>query len=681
VFRRPLALLALAAVAFSALAETGSARRVPGKPKATSKVSATAKQRARRLAESTLLPNGSFEGTLSGWYGYRSTLSLWSGNAVLGTGKALVTGTAGDFSILSNPRPVAATLAGASYLAEAWVRSDRPGRRVCVREREYSGNNKIVGSAERCVTASTSWQRVGPAELVARGGGPLDVYAYQAGGVAGDSFEVDAFSLSTGAPAPPPPPPAPDFSIAASPSSVEFVQGAGADVSISLTLVGATPLGSPAVLSVAGLPAGATATVAPASISAGQVSQLAISSSIATAPGTYSATVAAVSDGITRTTPLTVTVTPQPVALSARAVDNAHILLAWGPAPGAVHYRVKRSALVVGETADVSFTDNLLWPATPYDYTVDALNSAGTVVATQTVSATTEALPAAGFQRPYPATSFWNTPIAPDARVHPNNAGMMQYFLANARYPNLALRAWSVAVAEAHPSDPVYDVPCWRYRCYLQAYGPFQIPLTAQPDASTDGHLVVYDPATQREWSMSRAARTDTGWQAAAGGATSMLSDWSPPPEYATGNAANFPLLGGIVRPEELLQGRIDHALVFAMPGVGAGAPVCPASHNAGSATDLNALREGQKVQLDPALDVDSLALPAWQKTIARAMQRYGAYLRDGSGSLVVYAENPIARGYDAWANLGFAGSNQLWLTGFPWDQLRVLDAPDYPNC
>jgi hypothetical protein len=160
-----------------------------------------------------------------------------------------------------------------------------------------------------------------------------------------------------------------------------------------------------------------------------------------------------------------------------------------------------------------------------------------------------------------------------------------------------------------------------------------------------------------------------------------MLSDWSPPPEYATGNAANFPLLGGIVRPEELLQGRIDHALVFAMPGVGAGAPVCPASHNAGSATDLNALREGQKVQLDPALDVDSLALPAWQKTIARAMQRYGAYLRDGSGSLVVYAENPIARGYDAWANLGFAGSNQLWLTGFPWDQLRVLDAPDYPNC
>jgi hypothetical protein len=228
----------------------------------------------------------------------------------------------------------------------------------------------------------------------------------------------------------------------------------------------------------------------------------------------------------------------------------------------------------------------------------------------------------------------------------------------------------------------VYDVPCWRYRCSLHAFGAFRIPLTAQQDPSTDGHLVVYDPETQREWSMSRASRTDAGgWQAAAGGATSMLSDWSPPPQIATGNAANFPLLGGIVRPEEILQGRIDHALVFAMPGVGAGAPVCPASHNAGSSTDPSALREGQKLQLDPALDVDAMAVPAWQKTLLHAMQQYGLYLRDGSGSLVVYGENPISRGYDAWSKAGFGSSNQAWLTNLPWSKLRVLDAADYPAC
>jgi hypothetical protein len=212
--------------------------------------------------------------------------------------------------------------------------------------------------------------------------------------------------------------------------------------------------------------------------------------------------------------------------------------------------------------------------------------------------------------------------------------------------------------------------------CTLGAFGPFRIPITAKPATADDGHIAVVDPVANREWSFWQAKNAGGSWSASAGSAVSMAGDGVAPRGTAGSNAANFPLLGGLIRPEEILQGRIDHALVFGMSGIGAGAPACPASHNAGSSTDPGALREGQKLQLDPSLDVESLALTPWQKTIARALQKYGMYLRDGSGSLTIYGENTFGRGYDAWASVGLGGQEYPSIAGLPWNRMRVLDAP-----
>ena len=80
-------------------------------------------------------------------------------------------------------------------------------------------------------------------------------------------------------------------------------------------------------------------------------------------------------------------------------------------------------------------------------------------------------------------------------------------------------------------------------------------------------------------------------------------------------------------------------------------------------------------MQLDPSVKVNDLPIPSWQKTIARALQVYGMYLRDSSGSLAIWAENPIARGYDAWAKVGLSGDS-VSLAGIPWGKMRVLSAP-----
>src|SRR5207244_12413868 len=137
-----------------------------------------------------------------------------------------------------------------------------------------------------------------------------------------------------------------------------------------------------------------------------------------------------------------------------------------------------------------------------------------------------------------------------------------------------------VSLAEAHPSDTKYGVPCTRYTCSLGAFGPFPIPRTAVPDAGSDGHLAVIDPSSQREWDLWQATTNGSSWTASAGSAVSMLGNGVAPAGTASGDAANLPLLGGLIRREEDLQGHVDHALVFGLTGTESCPPVCTATQH-----------------------------------------------------------------------------------------------------
>jgi hypothetical protein len=362
--------------------------------------------------------------------------------------------------------------------------------------------------------------------------------------------------------------------------------------------------------------------------------------------------------------------------LAATAVDSSHVKLQWSAVQGAAFYRILRGGLVVGQTATTTYTDSLLWPRTTYSYEVDAVSSAGAKIKAPTGQGTTNLLPASGFPRPFPAASIWNSPLG-SAPVAANSSALMTYFLAHSPHPNMTLHAWGVAVSETHASDSTFLVPCIFYsNCTLGAFGAFAIPVTAAPDPSADGYLAVVDPSAQREWDMWQAKSSGASWSASAGAALSTTGNGTAPEGTASGDAANFPLLGGIVRPEEILQGHIDHALVFGMPGVSRVGHVCPATHNDGSSSDPNALMEGTRLQLDPSVKIDSLPIPAWEKPIARAMQVYGMYLRDTGGSFVIYAENPVARGYDAWSKAGVPSGDSVSLAGIPWAKLRVISPP-----
>jgi hypothetical protein len=261
--------------------------------------------------------------------------------------------------------------------------------------------------------------------------------------------------------------------------------------------------------------------------------------------------------------------------------------------------------------------------------------------------------------------------------VDPRSDEKIAYWLTQIRWPNMSLRAFATAVAVASSTSPTYSVTCTIYACPdMNQFGPVPIPAGTRADPSSDGHLAVWDPLTRREWDFWISGCPDACQQAGSGG--SFSTDTLQPWVKHSANAAGIPLLAGIVRPEEIEAGRIDHPLVFSSPDVGLG-HVCPANQSDGRNADSRALQEGTLLQLDPSLDVDALPIPGWQKTIARAMQRYGMYLRDGGGSLSITGENPINRG-DLWAGVGLAGDSALLDSSFPWGRMRVL-APPKPWC
>jgi hypothetical protein len=147
---------------------------------------------------SNLLANGSFEGSLAGWAGSTATLALASDGKV-GSGAARVARVSGSsFSIVASSKPVSPAVAGAAYVAGGWLRSDTPGRKVCLIVREWTSAGSLVGSRSSCVTSTRSWQQFASNPYVAASNGTIDLIVTESGASAGDSFEVDGLTLSQG---------------------------------------------------------------------------------------------------------------------------------------------------------------------------------------------------------------------------------------------------------------------------------------------------------------------------------------------------------------------------------------------------------------------------------------------------------------------------------------------------
>ena len=102
-----------------------------------------------------------------------------------------------------------------------------------------------------------------------------------------------------------------------------------------------------------------------------------------------------------------------------------------------------------------------------------------------------------------------------------------------------------------------------------------------------------------------------------------------------------------------------------------------PANRNDGRSLDANALPEGQRLRLDPSIDLAKLKLSPLGRLVAVALQKYGAIVRDTSGSVSVYAENPLplmTQGQVDPYQAYYAGlPKYAELDGIPWARLEAM--------
>jgi hypothetical protein len=166
--------------------------------------------------------------------------------------------------------------------------------------------------------------------------------------------------------------------------------------------------------------------------------------------------------------------------------------------------------------------------------------------------------------------------------------------------------------------------------------------------------MLLIDPRQRKAWDFSVAKRLPNGswvasridaWDLDGPGFRKPFTSWW----WLYGaRGSGFPLIAGLIRPEEIEAGEINHALVFASPinrkttYPGGKQQVCspPASKTDGRGIGFEFIPEGARLQLDPALDLDSLNLSSATKVIAKAMKKYGMYNCDGSSDFNIYFQN-----------------------------------------
>lgn len=283
----------------------------------------------------------------------------------------------------------------------------------------------------------------------------------------------------------------------------------------------------------------------------------------------------------------------------------------------------------------------------------------------------------------YSDTSPWNTPISPNAVTHPLSAE----FIANiSGHFGSRTDKYTFPVYRINQDTPVQSV--WIRGFYSHVTKPdkqeklqvirktrikIPIPLGAKPAKGKDRHMVFWNPQTGDEWGLWHVRREKGRWKADNGYHYNTRWDAVPPNGFIS-RGAGVPYLAGLITPSEMRRGVIEHALAL---GINYPSPnhVYPATKSDGRSRKLHALPMGSRLQLDPSLgdsDFDRWGLDRNARVIARALQRYGMILVDGSGHPKLYGE------YDGTANwAGLLAADTI--SDIPYSAFRVLK-PDPPT-
>lgn len=295
----------------------------------------------------------------------------------------------------------------------------------------------------------------------------------------------------------------------------------------------------------------------------------------------------------------------------------------------------------------------------------------------------------------YSEDSFWNTKLSDKEIYDVKSEDMMRLMSYEARNNHgfvFGKDEWTMPVYYADKNTSKFDVPLladWTLMPNM-ALKNVPIPEGAQADPGSkdiekenptqaeidnaelgDAHMIIIDTSTTpwteyNFWGARMIDNEDKGlhWVANWGTKSSIEDNGI----FACGlstRASGSPLLAGLIWPEELLEGQINHKLAMSFSFNHVDGPIPPFTASDGWASPTEAqkqytnlkgsqeeaypLPEGAVVQLDPSINLDEILvtdpetgtmrnLKVHEKVIAKAMQEYGMVNVDNGGAVALYA-------------------------------------------
>lgn len=289
--------------------------------------------------------------------------------------------------------------------------------------------------------------------------------------------------------------------------------------------------------------------------------------------------------------------------------------------------------------------------------------------------------------------SFWNAPMAAQAELDPESGRLVT--AVNAVVQSEAIGKFGPWISTTGYSTPIYTVGPRQKTVTValrnnnpamqRAFSAVPLPADARPANGSDAQLTVWQPSSDKLWEFWRLAKSASGWHAQWGGAMRHVSrspgyfssaSWPGAQSNWGATATSLPLVGGLITLADLQRGEIDHALALGFPLTQAHVVRFPAQRTDGKSTSADAVPEGARFRLDPQLSLASLHLPPLTAMIARAAQRYGVVVRDTSGVVDFYGEDPTPTGSKLFARAYEGKRPWQLLAQFPWSWLQALRPP-----
>ncbi len=238
-----------------------------------------------------------------------------------------------------------------------------------------------------------------------------------------------------------------------------------------------------------------------------------------------------------------------------------------------------------------------------------------------------------------PDQSAWNQDIS-RAPVAANSAAVIAYINSQGGdhlHPDFGSpRAYGFPYAVVGVSQRRLPI---RYTAYGSESdrGPFPIPSRAPVEGgrNSDGdrHVLVVDRARCVLYELYRAFFSRSGgahWNADSGVSWDLRSSELRPDSWTSADAAGLPIFPGLVRYDEVADGRVEHAIRVTFEST-RDAWVHPASHCAGDTASASAPAMGTRLRLKAGYGLGGYSGGA--RVIAEALKRYGMIVADNGSN------------------------------------------------